>query len=77
MEHLDAIVKLTTLLLGFAGIAKWIVHRIERGQREVITEHKRDFKMLKKELKKRISKDVCDRLRAQCPCSAANKKETK
>ena len=38
MEHLDAIVKLTTLLLGFAGIAKWIVHRIERGQREVITE---------------------------------------
>lgn len=75
MEHLDIIIKLGTLLLGFGGIAKWIVHRIERGQKEVITEHKRDFKMLKKEMKKRISKDECKRLRSQCPCNQINRKD--
>ena len=75
MEHLEAVTKIITLLLGFGGIAKWIVHRIERGQKEVITEHKRDFKMLKKELKKRISKDECERLRSQCPCNQINRKD--
>ena len=75
-QHLDIIIKLGTLLVGFCGIAKWIVHRIEKGQKEVITEHKRDFKMLKKELKKRISKDECERLRLQCPCNQINRKES-
>ena len=64
MEHLDVLVKLATLILGFGGIAKWIVHRIERGQKSV----RRDFKTIRKELKKRMSKHECERLRSQCPC---------
>ena len=71
MEHLDVLVKLATLILGFGGIAKWIVHRIETGQESVIAEHRRDFKAMRKELKKRISKDECERLRSQCPCGAS------
>lgn len=73
MEHLDVLVKLATLILGFGGIAKWIVHRIETGQKSVVAEHRRDFKAMKKELKKRISKDECERLRLQCPCSGVSK----
>ena len=68
MVYLDVAVKLFTLILGFGAVAKWIVHRIERGQKQIITEHRRDFRMMKKELKKRISRDECERLRAQCPC---------
>lgn len=75
MEILDILVKVGSLILGFLGIAKWIVHRIETGQKSVIAEHRRDFKAMKKELKKRISKDECERLRAQCPCNNINKKE--
>ena len=68
MEHLDTIVKITTLIVGFGGIAKWIVHRIERGQREVISQHRRDLKLIRKEMKKRISRKECKQLRAECPC---------
>lgn len=68
MEHLDTIVKITTLIAGFGGIAKWIVHRIERGQREVISQHRRDLKLIRKELRKRISRKECKQLRAECPC---------
>lgn len=73
MEHLDVLVKLATLILGFGAIAKWIVHRIETGQESVIAEHRRDFKAMRKELKNRISKDECERLRSQCPCSGTPK----
>lgn len=75
MEHLEAVTKIITLLLGFGGIAKWIVHRIEKGQKEVITEHKRDFKMLKKELKKRVSHEECRQNRENCPLCKNYKKE--
>lgn len=68
MEHLDTIVKIITLIAGFGGIAKWIVHRIERGQSEVISQHRRDLKLIRKELKKRISRKECKQLRAECPC---------
>ena len=68
MEHLDIIIKLGTLLVGFCGIAKWIVHRIEKGQNILSNEHRRDFRALRKELKKRISKEQCRQLRSQCPC---------
>lgn len=68
MEHLDILVKLATLIIGFGAIAKWIVHRIEQGQKSVIAEHRRDFKAMKKQLKKCISKEQCKHLRAQCPC---------
>ena len=72
-HHLDIIIKIGTILVGFGGIAKWIVHRIERGQNQVISEHRRDFKAMQKELKKRISKDECEHLRSQCPCSSVSK----
>ena len=77
MEHLDVVVKVTTLILGFGGIAKWIVHRIEHGQKQVIAEHKRDFKVMRKQLKKRVSRNECERLRSQCPCNQINRKEIK
>ena len=69
MEHLDVLVKLATLMLGFGAIAKWIVNRIERGQKGV----RRDFKVIRKELKKRMSKDECERLRSHCPCTKIQK----
>ena len=75
MEHLDIIIKLGTLLVGFCGIAKWIVHRIEKGQEVIIRQHREDMKVMKKRDKKRMSKIECERLRAQCPCNNINRKE--
>lgn len=71
MEHLDTIVKIATLTVSFAALAKWIVNRIERGQKVLIKQHRRDFRMLKKELQKRISRKECALLRTNCPCKEA------
>jgi hypothetical protein len=68
-HHLDIIIKLGTLLAGFCGIAKWIVHRIEKGQQVIIEQHRKDMKLMKKRDKKRVSKYQCEKLRAQCPCN--------
>ena len=53
VEIVEIAGKVVSLILGFGAIARWIVTRIERGQQAVIEEHRRDFKRLKKELKKR------------------------
>lgn len=68
-HHIDIIIKLGTLLVGFCGIAKWIVHRIEKGQEVIIKQHREDMKLMKKRDKKRVSKYECEKLRAQCPCN--------
>ena len=73
-EFLEIVGKVLTILLGFCSIAKWIVYRIEKGQEQVIAEHRRDFKRMKKELKKRVSRDECERIRAQCLCEEERKK---
>lgn len=74
-HHLDIIIKLGTLLAGFCGIAKWIVHRIEKGQQVIIEQHRQDMKLMKKRDKKRVSRIECEKLRAQCPCNNINRKE--
>ena len=68
-QHLDFLIKLVTLLAGFCGIARWIVHRIEKGQEVIIAQHRADMKLMKKRDKKRVSKYECEKLRAQCPCN--------
>lgn len=67
-QHLDIIIKIGTILVGFGGIARWIVHRIETGQEVIIAQHREDMKMMKKRDKKRVSKYECEKLRAQCQC---------
>ena len=74
-HHIDIIIKLGTLLVGFCGIAKWIVHRIEKGQEVIIKQHREDMKLMKKRDKKRVSKYECERLRSQCPCNQTNRKD--
>lgn len=70
MEHyLDIIIKIGTVLGGFCCIARWIVHRIEKGQEVIIKQHREDMKLMKKRDKKRVSKYECEKLRAQCPCN--------
>lgn len=68
-QHLDIIIKIGTILVGFGGIARWIVHRIEKGQEVIIAQHRADMKLMKKRDKKRVSKYQCEKLRAQCPCN--------
>lgn len=77
MEHLDVVAKLVTLILGFGAIAKWIVHRIEKGQEVILRQHREDMEVMKKRDKKRVSKIECERLRAQCPCNTLNRKDLK
>ena len=68
-HHLDIIIKIGTVLGGFACIARWIVTRIEKGQAVIIEQHREDMKLMKKRDKKRVSKYQCEKLRAQCPCN--------
>ena len=68
-QLLDFLLKLGTLLAGVCGIARWIVHRIEKGQEVIIAQHRADMKLMKKRDKKRVSKYQCEKLRAQCPCN--------
>ena len=75
VEIVEIAGKVVSLILGFGAIARWIVTRIERGQKAVIEEHRRDFKRLKKELKKRVSHEECRQNRENCPLCKNYKKE--
>lgn len=66
---LHGIAELVTIIGAFLCGMFWVIKRIEKGQKTIVAEHKKDFKSVKKELKKRVSVAECDRLRSQCPCN--------
>lgn len=80
-ENLLKFFALLTPILLFCG---WIIKELKANRREiqgivdrVVSEIRSDatkaHKRLKKQLDKRVTKKVCDELRAQCPCNQINK----
>lgn len=75
-DTIHSLSELITILLAFAGGMVWVQRSIKSGQREQMTAHTKDmksisknFKSVRKELKKKVPIAECDRLRSQCPCN--------
>ena len=71
---IHGVAELVTIIGAILGGMFWVIKRIEKGQKTIVEEHKKDFKYVKKELKKRISVAECDRLRSRCLCNQNNQK---
>lgn len=75
-DTIHSLSELITILLAFAGGMVWVQRSIKSGQREQMTAHTKDmksisknFKNVRKELKKKVPIAECDRLRSACPCN--------
>lgn len=75
MEQLNGFASLATILVAFGGGMIWVNQSIKAGQKSIVKAHKKDLKLIKKEIKNRRSIDECERLRLQCPgCQIAKGK---
>ena len=67
MEHLEVIAKLASIIGTILIGGKWILGRIETGQKVILDQQK---KMLKK-IDKKVSHAECRERQASCPCAIA------
>lgn len=84
MEHLEIIKDAIFLIAIGCGVPVWIITVIKNGQKDALQkfaesvntlreEYKKDRKQFSSALKKRVSKDECSKMRAQCPYCNNNK----
>lgn len=62
MEHLDAIIKLSGIVGSFLLGMRWVVKRIEKGQRKL----RKELLKLQNELAGKVSSEECRKFRYSC-----------
>lgn len=69
MEHIEAITQILTIVATIFLGGKWILGRIEDGQKNIMEQQE---KMLKR-IRHKVSRSECEEFRKSCPCFLALK----
>lgn len=71
MEHLEVIAKIASIVVSVISVmvfgGRWIVNRIESGQKEILDQQK----IMLKKINKKVSHTECKKNQANCPCVLA------